>query len=160
MPPGSFRYAGLDERPNRPGPPLTQGPPLPLQFSRRPIRLYASDRSEAKGHSGEARVHRAHRVGYVFKGVYLGGESADEQLIEVKRGNYHVRRGEFIGETVAFDLEATRFVTRDTSGDGERSLDDLQKGDWVLVKAMLPRRDPGEQPFTAKRLIDKTSFRK
>ena len=77
----------------------------------------------------------------------------------MKRGNSRVRKGGFIGETVAFDLEGARFVTRDTSGDGERSLEDVQEGDWVLVKAMLPREDPGEQPFAAKRLIDKTSFR-
>ena len=64
----------------------------------------------------------------------------------MKRGNSRVRKGGFIGETVAFDLEGARFVTRDASGDGERSLEDVQEGDWVLVKAMLPREDPGNSP--------------
>jgi hypothetical protein len=105
------------------------------------------------GGKGKAKGHRPHNVAYVFKGIYSG-----EASIEVKRGNSRVRKGGFIGQTVAFNLEATRIVVRDVNADGERNLDDVQVGDWVLVKARLPRTDPGEQPFDATKLIDKTSF--
>ncbi len=102
---------------------------------------------------GKAKGHRAHNVAYLFKGFYAG-----EGSIEVKRGNSRVRKGGFIGETVAFNLEETRIVARDGNADGKRDLEDVQVGDWVLVKARLPRKDAGEQPFDAKKLIDKTSF--
>ena len=111
---------------------------------------------KAKGHAhkGKGKGQATRRnVGYVFKGFYAG-----EGAVEVKRGNAHVRKNGFVGETVEFDLDGTRFVVRDVNGDGERSLDDVEVGDWVLVKARLPRKDPGSQPFEAKRLIDKSSF--
>lgn len=106
-------------------------------------------------HGGKAKGHRPHDVAYVFKGLYAG-----EGSVDVKRGNSRVRKGEFIGQTVAFDLEGSRIVVADVNGDGSRNLEDVAEGDWVLVKAMLPRTDPGDQPFAALRLIDKTSFRK
>lgn len=113
-------------------------------------------KGKAKGHGkGKARGHaRRRNVGYVFKGFYAG-----EGNVEVKRGNRHVRRGEFVGETVQFDLGDTRIVARDRNDDGQRTVDDLESGDWVLVIARLPRKDPGSQPFDARHLIDKTSFR-
>ena len=40
--------------------------------------------------------------------------------------------------------------------DGSRSALDVQIGDKVLVKAKLPRQDPGDQPFSARRLVDQT----
>jgi hypothetical protein len=70
-----------------------------------------------------------------------------------------VRKAGLLGETVEFDLSGTRFVVRDRNADSQRTLDDVAAGDWVLVKSRLPRKDPGSQPFEAKRLIDKTSFR-
>lgn len=99
-------------------------------------------------HEGQTKTHN---VAYVFKGTYAG-----ESMVTVQRGNSRVRKGGLIGETVAFDLSGARIVVADTNGDGARSIDDVQEGDWVLVKARLPRTDPGEQPFAAKRLIDKT----
>ncbi len=100
---------------------------------------------------GHAKGHGQHGVAYVFKGVYEG-----EGSIEVKRGNAHVRKGGFVGQTVAFDLSDARIVVGDTNSDGSKNLDDVEVGDWVLVKARLPRQDAGEQPFEARKLIDKT----
>lgn len=107
-----------------------------------------------KGHGkGKGQAQRG-KVGYVFKGYYAG-----EGKVDVKRGNHHVRKAGLIDETVEFDLTGARFVVRDVNEDGSRNADDVAEGDWVLVKTRLPRKDPGSQPFEAKRLIDKTSFR-
>lgn len=114
-----------------------------------------------KGHQGDhgkAKGHRPHNVAWVFKGYYKGeGSEADEGSIEVKHGNSRVRKGGYIGDKVAFDLSGARIVAADVNADGKRDLTDVAVGDWVLVKARLPRTDPGGQPFEAKRLIDKTS---
>jgi hypothetical protein len=101
---------------------------------------------------GKAKGHGPHSVAYLFKGFYAG-----ESSVDVKRGNSRVRKGGFIGETVAFDLSGARILVRDTNEDGKRNLDDVVSGDWVLVKARLPRTDPGDQPFDANRMIDKTN---
>lgn len=119
------------------------------------IAKHGDSHGKAKGHAknGKAKGHaRTHNVGYVFKGFYAG-----EGSVDVKRGNAHVRKDGFVGETVQFDLSDTRFVVRDTNENGERDLGDVAVGDWVLVKSRLPRKDPGSQPFDAKRLIDKTN---
>ncbi|HEX7058559.1 MAG TPA: hypothetical protein VF176_01765 [Solirubrobacterales bacterium] len=101
---------------------------------------------------GKANGHaKTHDVAYVFKGTYAGGGSVD-----VLHGNSRVRKGGFVGQTVAFDLSDARIVVADTNQDGTRNLDDVQTGDKVVVKARLPRTDPGDQPFDAKRLIDQT----
>ena len=99
----------------------------------------------AKGHS------KTHNVAYVFKGIYEG-----ESKVAVEHGNARVRKGGFIGETVAFDLSGARIVVADTNGDEMRDLSDVQVGDKVVVKAMLPKQGPGTQPFAAKRLVDQT----
>jgi len=114
-----------------------------------------------KGHQGDhgkGKGHGTHAVAYAFKGFYKGeGSVAGEGSIEVKHGNSRVRKGGYIDDLVDFDLSSARIVVADANGDGQRSLADVAVGDWVLVKARLPRTDPGEQPFEAKRLIDKTS---
>jgi len=109
--------------------------------------------AEAKGHGkGKGQAKRG-QVGYLFKGFYAG-----EGMVEVKRGNAHVRKAGLIGETVEFDFSAAHHVVvTDTNADGMRSLDDVMVGDWVLVKSRLPRKDPGDQPFEARWLIDKTN---
>lgn len=94
---------------------------------------------------------KTHGVAYVFKGTYAGDSS-----VKVEKGNARVRKGGFVGQTVAFDLTAARIVVDDVNGDGQRTLDDVAVGDKVLVKARLPKKDPGDQPFVAKRLVDQT----
>lgn len=100
---------------------------------------------QAKGHS------KTHNVAYVFKGTYAG-----EGTVTVAHGNARVRKGGFIGQTVAFDLSAARITVADTNADTTTDLNDVQVGDKVLVKAMLPKNDPGTQPFAAKHLVDQT----
>jgi len=104
------------------------------------------------GHTkGNGQGKQARGVAYVFKGTYAGNSSVD-----VAKGNSRVRKGGFIGDTVAFDLTDARIVVDDTNGDGNRDLADVAEGDKVLVKAKLPKRDPGSQPFDAKRLVDQS----
>ncbi len=108
-----------------------------------------ANHGKAKGHG------KTHNVAYVFKGLYVGPTTVVNE-VEVKAGNSRVRKGGFVNTTVAFDLTNARIVVADTNGDGTRNLEDVKKGDKVVVKAMLPRKNPGSQPFTAKRLVDQT----
>jgi hypothetical protein len=99
------------------------------------------------------RGHRHHPVvAYVFKGTFDGTSSVD-----VAHGNRFVRRGGFVGTTVEFDLTDTRLTVADTSGDGVVDISDVLSGDQVVIIARLPKRDPGSQPFAARRLIDQTN---
>jgi hypothetical protein len=101
---------------------------------------------------GKANGHaKTHNVAYVFRGLYKG-----ESMVEVKAGNSRVRKGGLVGTTVTFDLTNARIVVADTNSDGQKNLEDVKTGDKVLVKAMLPRKNPGSQPFAAKRLVDQT----
>jgi hypothetical protein len=124
---------------------------------------HGESHGKAKGHAknGKAKGHangkgkgqaKPHAVGYLFKGFYAG-----DGMVDVKRGNAHVRKGGFVGETVEFDLTDARLVVADTNANGKRDIEDVEEGDWVLVKARLPRTDPGSEPFEAKWLIDKTN---
>lgn len=101
--------------------------------------------TKGKGHA------KTHNVAYVFKGTYAGNSAVD-----VTKGNSRVRKGGFVGQTVTFDLTSARIVVADTNADSARDLNDVAVGDKVLVKAMLPKNDPGSQPFAAKRLVDQT----
>jgi len=125
-----------------------------LAFPAGAVAKHGENHGKAKGHAnGKGKGHaKRHAVGYLFKGFYAG-----EGMVEVKRGNAHVRKVGFIGEMVEFDLSAARLVVRDTNEDGKRGIEDIEEGDWVLVKARLPRTDPGSEPFEARWLIDKTN---
>jgi hypothetical protein len=35
--------------------------------------------------------------------------------------------------------------------------EDVAKGDRIVVKLRLPKKDPGAQPFAAKQLVDQTN---
>ena len=90
-------------------------------------------------------------VTYVFKGTYAGNSSVD-----VKRGNAHVRKNDMVDTTVTFDLSESSIVVRDNNDDGVKDLADVADGDKVVVKARLPRKAPGDQPFAASQLVDQT----
>ena len=110
--------------------------------------------SQGAGHgkSGESHGKSGTKtVMYVFKGTFDGSSAVD-----VKSGNNHVRKANLIGTTVPFDLTTASVVVADDNADGQRDVNDVSGGDWVVVKARLPRKDPGTQPFTAKQLVDQT----
>jgi hypothetical protein len=112
---------------------------------------HGKGQANGKGHAHGKGHAKPHSVAYVFKGTYAGNSS-----VAVTKGNSRVRKGGFVGQTVAFDLTGARIVVADTNADNAKDLNDVAVGDKVLVKAMLSKSDPGTQPFAAKRLIDQT----
>jgi hypothetical protein len=88
---------------------------------------------------------------YVFKGVWHADGS-----VTVSGGNARVRKGGLVGQVVAFDLAAAKLRAADTNADGAVSAADLVEGDKVVVKARLPRTEPGAGPFAALKLVDQT----
>ena len=114
----------------------------------------AADPGNGHGHGpatapGKTKVHN---VTYVFKGTW----NAADGSVTVKHGNNHVRKAGLIGQNVTFDLTGAKLVVTDTDGDGSKTSADIKDGDKVVVKARLPRKDPGTQPFKAKMLVDQT----
>jgi hypothetical protein len=99
---------------------------------------------------GKSKVHN---VTYVFKGTW----DATAGAVVVTHGNAHVRKAGLVGQSVQFDLTGAKLVVADTNADGSVTVDDLKTGDNVVVKARLPRKDPGTQPFKAKMLIDQSN---
>jgi len=88
---------------------------------------------------------------YVFKGLWHA-----DGTVTVSGGNAKVRKGGFVGETVAFDVSAAKLRVADTDADGALTAADLAEGDKVVVQAKLPRKDPGEAPFAARKVVDQT----
>jgi hypothetical protein len=95
---------------------------------------------------------KVHLVTYVFKGTW----NATAGTVTVKHGNSRVRRAHLVGTDVQFDVTTAKFVVQDADHDGKRTVADVKDGDKVLVKARLPRKDPGTQPFKANMVIDQT----
>ena len=115
----------------------------------------AADPGNGHGHGpstapGKTKVHN---VTYVFKGTW----NATAGTVTVKHGNSHVRKAGLIGQTVTFDLTGAKLVVKDTNSDGSKTTADIKDGDTVVVKARLPRKDPGAPPFKAKMLIDQSA---
>ena len=88
---------------------------------------------------------------YVFKGVWHA-----DGTVTVTGGNARVRKGGFVGQVVAFDLAAAKLRAADANADGSVTVADLAEGDKVVVKARLPRSEPGTGPFAATKLVDQT----
>ena len=110
--------------------------------------------SNGHGHgNGHASSHKGGKavVMYVFKGSYAGDGS-----VVVDHGNAHAKKADLLGSTVNFDLSGARIVVADNDGNGTKDLSDVATNDRVVVKARLPRSDPGDQPFKAKQLVDQT----
>ncbi len=109
-----------------------------------------SAKAEKKSAKADKKANK--KVTYVFKGTFTVADSS----VAVLKGNKHVRRAGLVGETVAFDLTDARITVADNNADGKRDAADLQDGDKVVVKARLPRREPGAGPFAARKLVDQT----
>jgi hypothetical protein len=105
--------------------------------------------SQGQGHgNGHSQ---AKGVAYVFKGAYQLDSS-----VAVDHGNAHARKAGLVDAIVAFDLSSARVVVSDVNGDGSKDVNDLSAGDRVVVKAKLPRKDPGDAPYTARQIVDQT----
>ena len=53
-------------------------------------------------------------------------------------------------------MSAAKLRVADTDADGAVTAADLAEGDKVVVQAKLPRTDPGEAPFAARKVVDQT----
>jgi hypothetical protein len=115
--------------------------------------LAGNGHGHGQGQQHSQSHHKVHNVTYVFKGTW----NAATGTVTVKRGNAHVRKAGLVGEDVQFDLTGAKLVVADTNGDSTITADDLKDQDKVVVKARLPRKDPGTQPFKAKMLVDQTN---
>jgi hypothetical protein len=140
--------AAIAERPEGAGPPEGHGPGQ--SHGKSGDHAKSGDHSKAGGNAV---------VMYVFKGIYAGASTTNvgAASVTVDRGNAHARKASLVGTTVDFDLSSATFVVADNTGDGVVDANDVASGDRVVVKARLPRKDPGQQPFAAKQLVDQTS---
>ena len=108
--------------------------------------------ANAHGNHGHANGHgKQHPVGYVFKGTYEG-----DGLVSVEHGNAHARKAGLVGSDVQFDLSGAKLTVADTNADSLIDATDVLVDDAVVVKARLPKHDPGSQPFAARHLVDQT----
>jgi hypothetical protein len=109
--------------------------------------------ASAKPGGGHGHGHGGNpAVSYVFKGTY-GGDG----VVAVAHGNGHVKKADLVGQDVQFDLTDARLEVADTNADGSVTVDDVAAGDRVVVKAKLPKQDPGGQPYAARQLVDQTN---
>lgn len=98
-----------------------------------PAAAVAESKHERPGKEHAKGKHRkAKKVMFVFKGTFTAPGT-----VEVKHGNAHVRKGGYVGQSVAFDLEDAKIVVADTNADGKRDLADVKDGDRVLVQARM-----------------------
>ena len=88
---------------------------------------------------------------YVFKGVWHA-----DGTVTVSGGNARVRKGGLVGQTLAFVLTDAKLRAADADADGSVAVADLVEGDKVVVKARLPRTEPGPGPYAAHKLVDQT----
>ena len=88
---------------------------------------------------------------FVFKGTWNDGAGG----VDVTGGNSRVRKGDFKGTTVVFDLANAKIRVADTDADGDMDADDVVNGDKVVVQAKLAKG--AEQPFAARKLVDQTN---
>jgi hypothetical protein len=109
------------------------------------------EHGQGQEHS-QAAKGRKHPVTYVFRGTY----NADG-TVHVLGGNAFVRKGGLVGKDVSFDFASSKFSVADTNADGQSNLSDVKTGDKVLVQSRLPRKDPGSQPFAARKLVDQAN---
>ena len=88
---------------------------------------------------------------YIVKGVW----NADG-TVTVAGGNARVRKGGLVGKSLTFTLESAKLRVADTNADGAVTGADVVAGDKVVIQARLPRTEPGEGPFAARKLVDQT----
>ena len=155
LPAAAGARPSADDHPGagNPGPPDHAGPPDHSSAGDHPgpnDHPSADDNqgSEHQGGPGGAGP----KVAYVFKGT-----CNQDGTVTVERGNNHVRKAGLVGEAVEFDLSDAKLTVADTNGDGATDLSDIEAEDRVVVMAKLPKGDPGDQPFDARRLVDQTN---
>jgi hypothetical protein len=111
-----------------------------------PSAALAKGKPEVKPAHGKSKP-----ASYVFKGVWNG-----DGTVTVSAGNARVRKGELVGKTIEYIVTDAKLRVADNVADGVITAADLLPGDKVVVKARLPRTDPGTGPFAARMVVDQT----
>jgi hypothetical protein len=96
---------------------------------------------------------------FVFKGTFTAPGT-----VSVTSGNAHVRKGGYVGQSIAFDLSTAKIVGVDTNADLKVDLADVANGDKVLVQARVAKGTKYAAPaagetataIVARKLIDQT----
>jgi hypothetical protein len=119
------------------------------------------EKRAGKNHEKQAgKGKKAKKVMFVFRGEFTAPGT-----VEVKSGNAHVRKGGYVGESVAFDLADAKVVVADTNADGKADVADVKDGDIVLVQARIAKRTEYAMPaegeaaaaIVARKLVDRTN---
>src|SRR5918998_680940 len=90
------------------------------------------EKKQAKGNKKKSKAKKG--VSYIFKGTYVGAG-----VVTVKSGNAHVRKGDFVGQNVTFDMASAKVVAAEFDGVEGITAGDLQVGDELLVQSKLAR---------------------
>ena len=111
------------------------------------------------GH-GKAKPKKAAKaVTYVFKGTFTAPGT-----VTVSAGNAYVRKGGFVGQSIAFDLATAKIVGVDTNTDLKVDVTDVADGDRVVVQARVAKGTEYAAPaegetaaaIVARKLVDQT----
>jgi carbohydrate-selective porin OprB len=117
------------------------------------------DKKPAKVVDGKPKPKKAKSVMFVFKGTFTAPGT-----VSVTSGNAHVRKGGYVGQSIAFDLSTAKIVGVDTNADLKVDLADVANGDKVLVQARVAKGTKYAAPaagetataIVARKLIDQT----
>ena len=110
-------------------------------------------KKNAKAQTKAQRKAAGRKVTFIFRGTWNAAAGG----MTVKGGNSHVKRAKLVGETIELDISHARIKVADLNGDGVKSATDISDGDVVVVQARLPKRIPGNPPYTVRKLVDKTA---
>ena len=80
-----------------------------------------------------------------------------EGVVSVLKVNGHAKKAGWKGTDVTFDFSEAQIRVEDKNLDGVADIGDFAVGDAVRVKARLPKGDPGEAPYKAQRLDDRSA---
>jgi carbohydrate-selective porin OprB len=116
-------------------------------------------KAPAKVVDGKSKPKKPKTVMFVFKGTFTAPGT-----VSVTSGNAHVRKGGYVGQSIAFDLSTAKIVGVDTNADLKVDLADVANGDKVLAQARVAKGTKYAAPaagetataIVARKLIDQT----
>ena len=104
-----------------------------------------------KGGNGGKGGGKTKPAQYQVKGTWQG-----DGVVSVLKANGQAKKAGWKGTDVTFDFSEADIRVEDKNLDGVEDLNDFAVGDPVRVKARLPKGNPGEAPYKAQRLDDRS----
>ena len=103
-------------------------------------------------HANKGKAHGKSKAKmYVFKGTWVDANST----VAVTGGNGRVKKNDFVGTEVAFDLTNAKVNVADTNADGVLNADDFVDGDKLVVQVKMTA--DAAAPYVARKAIDQTN---